>query len=89
MEDPDTKEKEFAFSWDAIKSIHKSFLDSLVVELCLPSSPIPKQILYQLLGESMDETPKDAKRFSQALWDAVGDLSVRNVSFDLYARLLT
>ena len=75
-QDPDTGEWEFAFDWAKLKPIHKSFLDSLIVELCLPNSRIPKQVLYQLLHEAMEESPKDAKQFSQAVWDAVGDLSV-------------
>ncbi len=76
IKDPKTKQDEYIFDWGALKSVHKSFLDSLIVELCLPNSPIPQQVLYQLLGEAMEESPKDAKQFSQAVWDAVGDLSV-------------
>lgn len=78
--DPETKEVEYTFDWGALKNVHKSFLDSIIVELCFPSSPIPKQILYQLLGEAIEESPKDRKNFSQAVWDAVGDLSVRNAA---------
>lgn len=59
--------------------MHKSFLDSIVVELCLPQSTYPKQILIQLLAEAIDETPRDAKRFPQELWDAMGDLSVSSL----------
>ncbi|KAI0645959.1 hypothetical protein C8Q79DRAFT_967138 [Trametes meyenii] len=73
--DRNTGKSEYTFDWSQLKAIHKSFLDSLIVELCLPDSPIPKPILVQLLGEATDESPADAKRFSQALWDAVGDLS--------------
>ena len=65
--DPETKEEEYEFDWGALKAVHKSFLDSIIVELCLPSSPIPKLILYQLLGRSMEESPKDRKNFSQAV----------------------
>ena len=74
--DPQTKAVEYTFDWMQLKAIHKSFVDSIIVELCLPDSPIPKPILIQLLGEATEESPKDAKRFSQALWDAIGDLSV-------------
>ena len=56
--------------------MHKSFLDSIVVELCLPHSPFPKQVLLGILSEAIDETPRDAKRFPRILWDAMGDLSV-------------
>lgn len=69
---------EFLFHWEQLKIMHKSFLDSIVVELCLPASPFPKQILVSLLREAIDETPRDSKRFPQALWDAMGDLSVRD-----------
>lgn len=54
----------------------KSFLDSIIIELCLPGPTYPKPILYQILHQSIEESPKEAKRFPQALWDAVGDLSV-------------
>ncbi|KAI0339768.1 hypothetical protein BDW22DRAFT_1360779 [Trametopsis cervina] len=66
---------EYIFSWEHLKSVHKSFLDSIVVELCLPESPYPKQILIHILHEAIDETPRDAKRFPQELWDAMGDFS--------------
>ena len=56
--------------------MHKSFLDSIVVELCLPNSKYSKQIMLQLLDEAITESPNETKRFPQALWDAVGDFSV-------------
>lgn len=74
---PGDDQPEYVFDWGHLKSMHKSFLDSIVVELCLPQSPIPKQILLNILSEAIDETPRDAKRFPQALWDAMGDLAVR------------
>lgn len=64
--------------------MHKSFLDSVVVELCLPNSQYSKQIMLQLLEEATTESPKETKRFPQALWDAVGDFSV-NISLILVA----
>ncbi|KAH9942511.1 uncharacterized protein BXZ73DRAFT_88059 [Epithele typhae] len=73
--DPETKEPEYMFDWGQLKTVHKSFLDSIVVELCLPNSPIPRPVLYQLLSETVEESPKETKQFSQAVWDAVGDLS--------------
>ncbi|PCH43414.1 hypothetical protein WOLCODRAFT_138330 [Wolfiporia cocos MD-104 SS10] len=72
----DLDDEEYVFDWAGLKSVHKSFIDSIIVELCLPRSEIPRQILYQILHEAIAETPRDAKRFPQALWDAVGDLSV-------------
>jgi hypothetical protein len=74
--DPDATQPEYMFSWEHLKNVHKSFLDSIVVELCLPQSKFPKQILIHILHEAIDETPRDAKRFPQELWDAMGDLAV-------------
>ncbi|GBE81159.1 hypothetical protein SCP_0308850 [Sparassis crispa] len=68
--------REYIFDWDGLKAVHKSFLDSIIVELCLPESAIPRQVLYQILHEAIEESPRDAKLFPQAVWDAVGDLSV-------------
>lgn len=64
------------FDWASLKAMHKSFLDSIVVELCLPNSKYSKQIMLQLLEEATTESRKETKRFPQALWDAVGDFSV-------------
>lgn len=33
-------------------------------------------VLFKVLSGAIDEAPKEAKRFPQAMWDAVGDLSV-------------
>ncbi|KAI0793177.1 hypothetical protein C8Q75DRAFT_547778 [Abortiporus biennis] len=71
--DPD--EPEYIFDWSQLKVVHKSFLDSIIVELCLPHSSYPKNILWQILNEAIEENPKDAKKFPQALWDALGDLN--------------
>lgn len=67
---------EYVFDWSALKDAGKSFLDSIILELCFPRAPYPMTVLYEILREAVDESPKDAKRFPQALWDAVGDLSV-------------
>ncbi len=80
---PDSDQPEFTFSWEQLKGVHKSFLDSIVVELCLPDSAYPKQILIHILHEAIDETPRDAKRFPQSLWDAMGDLSVSSPAVTL------
>ncbi|KAJ7902148.1 hypothetical protein B0H14DRAFT_1271645 [Mycena olivaceomarginata] len=66
---------EYVFDWSALKDAGKSFLDSIILELCFPRAPYPMTVLYEILREAVDESPKDAKRFPQALWDAVGDLS--------------
>ncbi|KAJ3558020.1 hypothetical protein NM688_g1154 [Phlebia brevispora] len=67
---------EYIFDWTQGKIVHKSFLDSIVVKLCFPSPTTPKQVLLHLLNEAVDEAPRDAKRFPQALWDAMGDFSM-------------
>lgn len=74
-------EPEYVFNWTKLRDLQKSFLDSIIVELCLPDSRIPKNILYLLLREAVDEASKKAKEyFPQALWDAVGDLSVSHTT---------
>lgn len=67
---------EVVFDWAGLRDACKSFLDSIIIELCFPRAPYPKQILYQILHDAVDESPREAKRFPQMLWDAVGDLSV-------------
>ena len=68
---------EFVFNWSQLKMLQKSFLDSIVVELCLPNSPFPDNILYLLLRDAIDEANKKEQGvFPQAIWDAIGDLSV-------------
>ena|ERR1700722_13554816 len=64
------------FDWEKLKETCESFFDSIIVELCFPKAPYPKFILYQILHDAIVECPNDAKRFPQALWDALGDLSV-------------
>ncbi len=70
------EEPEYIFDWSTGKIVHRSFLDSIIVELSLPGSTVPKQILLHILREAIDESPKDAKRFPQVLWDAMGDFAV-------------
>ncbi|KAH0827858.1 hypothetical protein J3R83DRAFT_3485 [Lanmaoa asiatica] len=69
-------EPSVAFDWAGLKDACKSFLDSIIIELCFPRAPYPKQILYHILHDAVDESPREAKRFPQPMWDAVGDLSV-------------
>jgi hypothetical protein len=64
------------FEWLELRDAYKSFLDSIIIELCLPDSATPPRILLQILNEAVDEAPREAKRFPQAMWDAIGDLSV-------------
>ena len=70
-------ESKYAFEWSQLKALQKSYLDSIVVELCLPNSRFPDNILYLLLRDAIDEAShKEQGVFPQALWDAIGDLSV-------------
>lgn len=69
-------EPEFSVDWSVLKSMHRSFLDSIIIELCLPNSQYTKPIIFQVLHEAVEEAHREAKRFPQALWDAVGDFSV-------------
>lgn len=73
----DSGELAFFFDWQETRRACSSFLDSIIVELCFPHAPYPKAILYQILHDAIDESPREAKRFPQELWDAVGDLSVQ------------
>lgn len=75
LTEDEADDPEWIFDWGSLKAMHKSFLDSIVVELCLPNSQYSKQIMLQLLEEATTESPKETKRFPQALWDAVGDFS--------------
>jgi hypothetical protein len=72
--DPDAPDYQFDFTY--LKDVYKSFLDSIIVELCLPQTAVPKRILFQILHEAVDEAPREAKRFPQTVWDAAGDLGV-------------
>ncbi|KAF5389386.1 hypothetical protein D9757_004247 [Collybiopsis confluens] len=66
----------YLFDWQETRRACSSFLDSIIIELCFPRAPYPKAILYQILHDAIEESPREARRFPQALWDAVGDLSV-------------
>jgi hypothetical protein len=85
-EDPDGPVDEYVFDWSALKAAGKSFIDSIILELAFPRAPYPMTVLYQILREAVDESPKEAKRFPQALWDAVGDLSVASRTTNLVKR---
>ncbi|KAL1736146.1 hypothetical protein EV714DRAFT_242551 [Schizophyllum commune] len=76
VEDKETGEKEVVFDYRAgLREAGRSFLDSIIIELAFPDSIYPKSILYNILHDAVEEAPREAKRFPQALWDAVGDLS--------------
>jgi hypothetical protein len=64
------------FDWAALRAAYKSYVDSIVIELCLPNSQYPKYILARILEDATQEAPREKERFPQALFDALGDLSV-------------
>jgi hypothetical protein len=72
--DPDNPE--YMFDWTALREAYKSYVDSIVIELCLPNSQYPKYILARILEDATQEAPRETKRFPQALFDALGDLAV-------------
>ena len=72
----DGPDDEIVFDWAGLRDACKSFLDSIIIELCFPRAPYSRQILFQILHDAIEESPKEANRFPQMLWDAVGDLSV-------------
>ncbi|OCH91443.1 hypothetical protein OBBRIDRAFT_753183 [Obba rivulosa] len=73
--DTDSGEPGYGFAWNEVRAVHKSFLDSIIIELCLPKSFIPPRILLEILHMAITEAPQETKRFPQAVWDAMGDLS--------------
>ncbi|KAI0051869.1 hypothetical protein FA95DRAFT_1602357 [Auriscalpium vulgare] len=72
----DEEDNVVTFDWNSLRASYKSFVDSIVIELCLPHSQFPKYVLTSMLQEAIEEVPSEAKRFPQALWDALGDLSM-------------
>lgn len=76
VEHTDPGQPSISFDWAGLKDACKSFLDSIIIELCFPRAPYPKRILCQILHDAVDESPREAKRFPQSMWDAVGDISV-------------
>jgi len=76
VEDGDPDHPTMMFDWTSLKASYKSFVDSIVIELCLPQSKFPRHVLTLILREAIEEVPGESKRFPQALWDALGDLSV-------------
>ncbi|KIY44417.1 hypothetical protein FISHEDRAFT_30122, partial [Fistulina hepatica ATCC 64428] len=66
---------QIVFDNAGLKEAGRSFIDSIIIELAFPQSPYPRAILYQILRDASDESFRDSKRFSQAVWDAVGVLS--------------
>ncbi|KAF9452735.1 hypothetical protein P691DRAFT_794128 [Macrolepiota fuliginosa MF-IS2] len=73
--DDPTDDQEIVFDHSELREAALSFIDSIIIELCFPKAPYPKFVLYQILHDAAEESPKETKRFSQLMWDAVGDLS--------------
>ena len=75
-EESDPDNSEYMFDWAALRDAYMSYVDSIVIELCLPNSQYPKYILARILEDAMEEAPRERKRFPKALFDALGDLAV-------------
>lgn len=65
-----------SFDIAELRDLNKSYLDSAIVELCLPGSEYSPQALYHILNTVEQETPRELKRCPQIMWDTVGDLAV-------------
>ncbi|KAL0068782.1 hypothetical protein AAF712_004111 [Marasmius tenuissimus] len=65
-----------SFDWPRAREVCRSFLDCIIIELCFPRGTYPKAVLYDILRQAVEEAPREARRFPQSLWDAVGDLAV-------------
>jgi hypothetical protein len=75
-EESDFDNPEYMFDRTALRDAYKSYVDSIVIELCLPNSKYPKYILARILEDATEEAPREKERFPQALFDALGDLAV-------------
>jgi hypothetical protein len=64
------------FDWASLREGYRSYIDSIVIELCLPNSRYPKYILARILEDATQEAPREKRRFPQVLFDALGDLAV-------------
>jgi len=71
----DRKDGTFQFNNAVLRNMYKSYLDSAIIELCLPGSQFSPAALYQCLHDVEKESPKQLRHCPQAMWDAVGDLA--------------
>lgn len=74
------KENGGILEWDseAGQRLNKSLVDTIIIELILPQSRYPASILMLCLRDAIaGGDQKTAKRFTQDVFDAIGDLSVR------------
>ncbi|KAF8348288.1 hypothetical protein F5887DRAFT_880568 [Amanita rubescens] len=75
VEDSAPDEQDVQFDWNGLREACLSFTDSIIVELCFPRPSFPRDILFSLLRDAVEETPKETRRFPQVFWDAIGDFS--------------
>jgi hypothetical protein len=70
--------KTFSFSdASSLMAAHRSLIDTIIIELVLPDSRYEPYILTAALQDALDTTPREeVKKFSQAVFDALGNLSV-------------
>lgn len=62
-----------------MKDVFTDLVDLIIVQLALPGdAQYSLYQLYALLHEALADQPKEEKRLSQQLNDAIGDLSVRS-----------
>lgn len=60
-----------------LMSAHRSLIDATILELVLPQSTYPPHILFAILSDALSTTPhEEVRRFSQAVVDDLGNLSV-------------
>lgn len=56
---------------------HRSLIDAVIIELVLPESQYEPHILVAILLDALDTTPKEeTKKFSQSVFDALGNFSL-------------
>lgn len=74
--DADENDPKVAFEATQVRPVYKSFMDSIVMELCLPDSEFSVNALIYCLHMVQEESPRETKRCPQAMWDAISALSV-------------
>ncbi|KAG9049466.1 hypothetical protein FS837_010159, partial [Tulasnella sp. UAMH 9824] len=77
-----------AFKREEAMGAMKSLIDTVVMELIFPESEYPPHILFAILSEALETSPKENKRFSQRLFDAIGDLSDAVKAHDMVESIL-
>ena len=93
--DANSNDPQIIFDLSQMRPVFKSFMDSTIVELCLPNSEFTVHALIACLQMVQTETPKETKRCPQAMWDAIAALSVSpsecvsRAASDLFSRMLS